>query len=168
MLEDTGAGDLAGLYATARGMNDPRAGADYLQEALMRVWRVSRKIGAMFLSATCNPDLSGLAAPWREGIDWTRFVVIDSNTDLFLASIGYRGAGTYDARLRFLSALSAKVDLSALAPALAAFNPRLVQQAMYMFMSASNRRASAQDCRGERTCRSCPQSMRSRCPVEPC
>lgn len=51
----------------------------------------------MFLSAISNPDLSPGLSPWPGDLDWTYYVVIDSNVDLFLASIRYRGGASYDA-----------------------------------------------------------------------
>jgi hypothetical protein len=94
-------------------------------------------------------------------------VVIDSNVDLFLSSIGYRGHGTYAARRGFVRSLAERIDLRRLNPRLRSFNPRLVQQAMYLFMSATNRRAARRDCshEGARACRACPAALRSRCPV---
>jgi hypothetical protein len=94
-------------------------------------------------------------------------VVVDSNVDLFLASIGYRGGRSYDARREFIRELAREIDVSEFAPALHRFNPRIVQQAMYLFMSAANRRAAASDCmhRGEAACSTCPRAVRTRCPV---
>ncbi len=165
MLKELGVRDFGDLFRSALNMSSPQEGAAFLENALMRVWRVSRKIAAMFLSAACNPDLTSIRAPWSDGIDWSRFVVIDSNTDLFLKSIGYQGAGTYDARLNFLSEVAHRVDLRAMSPRLTAYNPRLVQQAMYMFMSASNRRASRADCSFQDVCSTCPRELSLRCPL---
>lgn len=165
MLAEIGVRDLRALRLRALSeTSDPAARAEILEAALMRVWRVNRKISAMFLSAVCNPDLGSPRAPWCDGIDSTRFVVIDSNTDLFLSSVGYAGAGTYDARLAFICALSRRIDLSSLRSGLRVFNPRLVQQAMYMFMSRSNRRSADIDCsRRAAACAECPSVLASRC-----
>lgn len=167
MLSESGVRDLRDLHARALAHSgDPQARARFLEAALMRVWRVNRKIAAMFLSALCNPDLGPPRAPWREGVDWTPFVVIDSNTDLFLASVGYTGPGTYDARLEFIRELSRRIDLSRLDRGLHAFNPRIVQQALYTFMSRSNRRNASVDCsRRSGACSRCPALLASRCPV---
>ena len=93
--------------------------------------------------------------------------MIDSNVDLFLASIGYTGHGTYDARRAFVHALARRVDLGALDRRVRSYNPRLVQQAMYVFMSAANRRASPGDCMhlGPSACAACPRQLVRRCPV---
>ena len=55
-----------------------------LERELSRAWRVNQKIASMFLSMVTNPDLSRGVAPWTRGIDWTYYVVVDSNVDLFL------------------------------------------------------------------------------------
>ncbi len=113
-----------------------------------------------------NPDVTpGVAA--RRDLDWRHFVVIDSNTDAFLASIGYRGSGTYEARRRFLRALSERIDLKQMRPGLRRDNPRIVQQAMYLFMSIANRRAIPKDCMhvGPGACARCPKELARYCPV---
>jgi hypothetical protein len=117
-----------------------------LEDALTKAWRINEKIAAMFLSGVTNPDLSRNLAPWTAGVDWTYFVVIDSNVDLFLASIRYAGPWTYGARRAFVAALARGIDLRALDRRVRRYNPRLVQQAMYVFMSAANRRAMPADC----------------------
>jgi hypothetical protein len=167
MLSEVGVRDLPALRSRALAeAAEPLARARFIESALMRVWRVNRKISAMFLSALCNPDLGPPRAPWREGIDWTRFVVIDSNTDLYLSSLGYSGSGTYDARLEFIRALSCRIDLARLAPGLHSFNPRIVQQAMYTFMSRTNRLAAAVDCSHRPgACVRCPAVLATRCPL---
>lgn len=167
MLSEMGVCDLRALRERALSQaDDPEVRAELLEAALTRVWRVNRKISAMFLSAVCNPDLGRFRAPWCEGIAWTRFVAIDSNTDLFLSSIGYAGPGTYNARLDFIRAISRRIDLARLDSRLHAFNPRIVQQAMYMFMSRTNRAATVLDCCTlTANCQACPTALRTRCPV---
>jgi hypothetical protein len=168
MVREAGASGILDLKRrVVRLARDPHARAVALEGALCGAWRVSSKIACMYLSALTAPDLSSVAPAWPRGIDWTHFVVVDSNVDAFLASIRYRGPRTYDARRRFVQELARGVDLTALRPRLQRYNPRLVQQAMYLFMSGANRRASARDCSrlGPSACRACPQSLRSRCPV---
>jgi hypothetical protein len=164
MLRELDLRGLGRLYARVlREHESPTERAAQLEIALSRIWRVSHKISAMFLSALTNPDIG--SAPWSEGVDWARFVVIDSNVDLFMASIGYDGFGTYNARREFLVDIARQIDLAAFSPAVRSFNPRLVQQAMYLFMSGTNRRVLAQDCMGAGECASCTRSLRQRCPV---
>jgi hypothetical protein len=136
-----------------------------LEASLSRAWRVSDKIAAMYLSLVTNRELSGRLAPWADGVDSTHFVVIDSNVDLFLRALGYRGAKTYAARRAFVHALARAVDLSELDARLNPYNPRIVQQAAYMFMSDSNRRASPSDCSkgAPGTCARCPDVLHRQC-----
>jgi hypothetical protein len=164
LLRELAVDGLSELYARVlREHESPAKRAIELGIALSRIWRVSHKIAAMFLSALTNPDIG--PAPWSVGIDWTRFVVIDSNVDLFMASIGYDGMGTYEARREFLIDIARRIDLTVFCPTVRAFNPRLVQQAMYLFMSSANRRVLVQDCMGAGNCASCPRPLRQRCPV---
>ncbi|HET7756328.1 MAG TPA: hypothetical protein VFK87_03645, partial [Steroidobacteraceae bacterium] len=80
--------------------------------------------------AQSNPDLSSGMAPWTHGLDWTYFVVVDSNVDLFLAASGYSGGRSYDARRAFVQKIADRIDLRRLDRRLRKYNPRLVQQAM--------------------------------------
>lgn len=145
--------------------SDPHERALALEEALSRSWRISEKIAAMYLSAVTNRDLSGELAPWADGVDTDHFVVIDSNVDLFLKAIGYEGLMTYRARRAFVQALAARVHLDELHPGVRRYNPRIVQQALYMFMSESNRRESAADCsrQAPASCRACPRALAANC-----
>lgn len=144
---------------------DPLGRAQLLASRLSEIWRVSDKLSAMYLSLVCAPHMGLASPPWHEGVDWSWFVVVDRNVDLFLESVGYDGHGTYEARRAFVRELASKVDLRAIDPSWPAFHPRLVQQAMYLFMSASNRRAATQDCVHKATCVSCPSVLARRCPV---
>lgn len=167
VLREAGANDLAHHRATVlQRLRSKEERALALEEFVTRIHRVSRKLANMFLALVTNPDLTP-SAPWERGIEWTRFIVIDSNVDLFLSSIGYRGGSTYDARCNFLRRLAAEIDLSKLDERLQGFNPRIVQQAMYVFMSTSNRLKAPNDCArgGRRNCTRCPLSLKSRCPV---
>jgi hypothetical protein len=164
-LRAEGVSDLGELRRRCIGESaTPAAASLALEAALCRSWRVSDKIAAMYLSMLSNPDLWPVKAPWSDGLDWRRWVVIDSNVDLFLASIGYAGTGTYEARRAFLVALSAEVDLNELKPGLCSNNPRIVQQAAYLFMSVTNRRALARDCSKEYgACAVCPADLARGC-----
>jgi hypothetical protein len=170
MVMESGAEDLPGLRRLVmKRERDPLARAQALERELSRAWRVNQKIASMFLSMITNPDLSRGLAPWSRGIDWTYFVVVDSNVDLFLASIGYEGTGTYNARRDFIREVARGIDLTEFDDALHSYNPRLVQQAMYLFRSNANRRAAAADCMhfAPTACSSCPRALRKLCPAAP-
>jgi hypothetical protein len=144
---------------------DPLTRAQDLVSRISEIWRVSDKLASMFLSLVCAPHMGLTSPPWGSGVDWTWFVVVDGNVDLFLASIGYGGTGRYEARRSFVRDLASRIDLRAIEPSWPAFHPRLVQQAMYLFMSSSNRRAASNDCRHRDECSSCPHVLARRCPV---
>lgn len=168
MVRESGAEDLSALRRLVmKREREPLARAQELERELSRAWRVNQKIASMFLSMVTNPDLSRGLAPWTRGLDWTYYVVVDSNVDLFLASIGFSGGSSYDARRDFVRALSRGIDLTEFDETLRPYNPRLVQQAMYLFMSTANRRAAASDCMhlAPTPCATCPRAVRSRCPA---
>lgn len=168
MVRESGGRDLREMRRLVmKRERDPLARARALERELSRAWRVNQKIASMFLSMITNPDLSRGLAPWSRGIDWTYYVVVDSNVDLFLSTIKYKGTGTYDARRDFIRDLAKGIDLTEQDGSLSPYNPRLVQQAMYLFMSTANRRAAAADCMHSApiACETCPRSLRQRCPA---
>jgi hypothetical protein len=168
VLRESGANNLNDIKAQVfRSEPDPRERAKLMVATLSRAWRVSEKIASMFLSAVANPDLPGNAPSWTEGMDWTFFVVLDSNADLFLHSIRFPSGRDYESRRSFVFELARTIDLRQLRSRLRRYNPRLIQQAIYMFMSASNRRQSPLDCsrRGSSACARCPRDLQDRCPV---
>lgn len=77
---------------------------------------------------------------------------------------------TYRARRTFVQALAARVHLDELHRGVRRYNPRIVQQAMYMFMNKSNRRASAADCscQAPSSCGSCPRALAANCSLNAC
>lgn len=170
MVREAGAGNLVALKdeVVAGAAGDATLAAVRLEEAISRTWRIASKIAAMFLSLVTAPGMGFGNVPWSTGIDWTRYVVIDRNVDLFLESLGYAGSGTYDARRDAVLELARHVDVSHYRPDLPAYHPRLVQQAMFMFMSKSNRKLAPIDCSHHgRLCGLCPTELRHRCGLEP-
>jgi hypothetical protein len=167
VLQEAGVQSLPGLRRWALATSStPAEVARRLLDSLSTVWRVNRKIAAMFLSAVSNPDLAPGLAPWREGVEWTEFVVIDSNVDKFLLAAGWDGPHTYSAREQILKQLAGAIDLREFDGRVHSFNPRLVQQAGYAFMSRANRRAALTDCWHLGRCRECSLPLRRLCPVQ--
>lgn len=167
VVRESGAIDLPAMLAAVRAGARTRQGrARALVDALARTWRISEKIAAMFLSTICNPDLTPGVPEWKD-VDWRHFVVVDSNVDLFLGALAYRGPRSYEARRTFLRGLSKRIDLDAMRRSLRRENPRIVQQAMYLFMSVSNRRAMPGDCMhlGANACAACPRALSRICPA---
>lgn len=167
-LRERGFNALSELYQDAISRDGgPTAAAERIEEVLQSAWRVSDKIAAMYLSMLTNSALSpGHDAPWAEGVDATKFVVIDSNVDLFLKAIDYPGPWTYQRRREFIEAISERISLDEFDERLDAYNPRIVQQAMYLFMSESNRRSLARDCSMEPSppCSDCDAAIKTICP----
>ena len=166
MLRAEGVADLPSLRARVwEKTADPHARSLELEAAISRAWRISEKIAAMYLSVLTNRDLSGDLAPWADGVDTNHFVVVDSNVDLFLKAIDYRGPMTYRARRAFIQSLAVRIHLDELHPGVRRYNPRLVQQALYMFMSESNRRANTGDCCHDMpvSCGRCPRTLALHC-----
>ena len=168
-LRERAEGTLTSLYRQAvREASHEREAAIMLEDALCQAWRIHKKIANLFLSTVTNPDLFH-DPPWGEGVDWRWYVAIDTNVDAFLKAIGYGGAGSYEARRRFLFALSERVPLDEYEPGLQRYNPRIVQQAMYLFMSRSNRRALVRDCAQGATpgvCQMCDAALRTICSLD--
>lgn len=167
MLRERGVPDLSALRAQVlASAPSPSAAAEELERALCAAWRVNQKIANMFLSLVSNPDLlEGWTAPWAAGLDWTRFVVVDSNVDLFLRTIDYEGPRSYDGRRAFVRALARRIDLREFDRRVSEYNPRLLQQALYLFMSSTNRRALPRDCSRAApiSCAGCPSLISSVC-----
>lgn len=170
VVRDAGGGRIGGIYERVKEQSgNSGEGARRLERELSRTWRVNDKMASMFLSLVTAPDLGLDSPPWQPGIDWTWFVVVDRNVDKFLAAIGYRGSKTYPARRSFVRALARQVDLSELQRGLRPFNPRLVQQAMFLFMSRSNRKEWRGDCSyvGAEACQACERTVKRLCPLAP-
>lgn len=166
-VREGGAQDVADMLGRARASVRGRASrARALIETLSRSWRINEKIASMFLSVITNPDLTPGVPVWRD-VDWRHFVVVDSNVDLFLGAIRYRGNGTYGARRAFIRAASQAIDLRVFRRGLRKDNPRIVQQALFVFMSTSNRRAMPRDCMhiGPAACARCVRELARICPV---
>jgi hypothetical protein len=166
-IREVGARDIPDMLTRTRASTRGRvARARALVATLSRSWRINEKIASMFLSLIANPDLTPGVTEWRD-VDWRHFIVIDSNVDLFLHAIGYRGRATYDARRGFIRAASRQINLRQFGRGFRKDNPRIVQQALFVFMSASNRRAMRRDCMhlGPKACVSCPKDLSRICPV---
>jgi hypothetical protein len=169
LLHEGGQPSLSALFHHVCRTHQTKLGrAVALEAQLLRVWRVSHKIANMYLSVLANPDLNP-GGPWWGKLDWTYFVVVDSNVEQFFESVQLQTPSDYKARREFIQALARTIDLRLFRRDLHAYNPRLVQQALYVFMSASNRRESSTDCskNSPPTCADCARQLSSRCQVRP-
>ena len=168
MLREADARDLAHAFRSILNEVQGATARAVAMEALVcRVWHVHEKLAAMYLSLLTNPDPHLGFGTFSEGIDWRYFVAIDSNVTNFLQWISYGGAPTYSARRAFVRELSRRIELSEVNPRLRGTNPRVIQQALYLFASSTNRRALDADCSrlGASACRSCPRPLVSLCPL---
>lgn len=135
----------------------PTRRAALLVERFAAVHRVGRKLATMFVSALSTPALAPGLTPWFPDIDGNELVVVDTNVARAVDALRATGAAkTYDARARWVRKQAARIDLRVFQPDLPAYSPRLVQEAVYVFCSKSNRVARGDGCSGRRSpCSSC-------------
>lgn len=165
-----GASDIADLHREARRVAPtPRARAQWLEAVFSQVWRVDKKIADFILSALSNPDLTPGIHPWRCGVDWRYFVVVDRHVMRALVDLGAPEAANYETYRAWLAAFARRTDLRRFTPHVHANNPRLIQQALYRFCSTLNREAAPSDCchLAPRACRRCPMVLRRMCTFAP-
>lgn len=138
--------------------NDPHRRARRLVERLSMIYRIGTKLASMFVTAMSVEEL-GHGAPWRPEIDGSRVVVVDANVRRAIRNWrSNRGVQTYEALARWLLAAADHIDLSSLRHELPRRSPRLVQQAIYVFGSRSNRVALRDRC-ATRPCTDCPSRV---------
>ena len=144
MVREAGLRTRRARREVMRGDASARA-REALENELSRAWRVNQKIATMFLSMVTNPDLSRGLAPWAEV---STGPTSSSSTATSTSSSPRSGTRAPAPTMRAASSSGhsredrpVRVDAT-----LHPFNPRLVQQAMYLFMSTANRRAAEADC----------------------
>lgn len=139
----------------------PTSRAVLLVERFARVHRVGRKLATMFVSALSTPALAPGLTPWFPDIDGNNLVVVDTNVARAVDALRESSAPrTYDARERWVRKQAAALDLSEFRPDLPRYSPRLVQQALYVFCSKSNRVAAGDECsRATEPCADCAPTL---------
>jgi len=134
----------------------PTERARILVVRLATIHRIGPKLASMFVSALSVPELTPGFAPWAPEIDGSRLVVVDANVGRVIDRLRRgRGARTYHHMVSWLEAVADRIDLRRLDRGLPERSPRFVQQALYVFRSASNRRARADAC-AVTPCGDCP------------
>ncbi len=129
-----------------------------LVERVASIRRIGRKLASMYVSALSVPELTPGFAPWSPEVDGSRLVVVDANVARVIDHLRRgRGPHTYEAMSAWLTAVADRIDLRALRAGLPAHSPRLVQQALYVFRSRSNRAARRDAC-ATRACAACPSA----------
>ena len=131
-----------------------------LVERLGQVHRVGRKLASMFVSAISTPSLAPGLTPWFPEVDGHDLVVVDTNVARAVDALRTGGAKAYQARENWLREQAAQLDLRGYRADLPSHSPRLVQQALYVFGSKSNRVAAGDPCSGRTTpCAICAPSL---------
>ena len=135
--------------------------AELLVERFAAVHRVGRKLATMFVSALSTPALAPGLTPWFPEIDGNDLVVVDTNVARAVDALREPGASkTYDARATWVREQAAQLDLREFRTDLPAYSPRLVQEALYMFCSKSNRVARGDACASRTApCAACAPSL---------
>lgn len=149
------------LERVCREESSPTVRASVLVEHFARVKRVGRKLATMFVSALSTPALAPDLTPWFPLVDGNELVVVDTNVARAVDALREPGAPrTYEARERWVRERAAAIDLRELRPDLPQYSPRLVQQALYVFCSRSNRVAEGDACAASAIpCSGCAQDL---------
>jgi hypothetical protein len=85
-------------------------------------------------------------------------VVVDTNVIRTILSIRGEGQKTYRHLSAWLLAVAKVVNLNEMRSDLPKYSPRLIQQALYVFRSKSNRTAHGDRC-AQRRCDDCPSKV---------
>lgn len=163
-----GHSSLVSLYHQAlMEIQDPLSRSIWLENCLCKVWRLSKKLANLILSAVSNPALTPGIHPWQEGLAWDYFVVLDRHAINGLRDLGAPISSSYETNRTFLFSLAGQIDLKRFHSKLDTYNPRIVQQALYRFRSKANRLVTPPDCccQGGASCKHCPASLQQACPV---
>lgn len=144
----------------------PTKRATILVQQLARVRRVGRKLATMFVSVLSTPALAPGLTPWFPDVDGNELVVVDTNVARAVDALRQPGAPrTYDTYESWVREQAAQLDLRKFCPDLPKYSPRLVQQALYVFCSKSNRVARGDVCvRRTAPCAGCAHVL---CPFVP-
>lgn len=155
-LRDDGGGFGAQLDRMCRGIPDPAQRANAMVLYVSGFYRIGIKLATMFVSALATPVLAPGLTPWWPFLDGNHLVVVDANVARVIDVLHPTGAKTFEARARWLRGLATTIDLDRFHEAWPKKSPRLLQQAIYVFRSKSNRLRSGDCCETDpclsRTC----------------
>lgn len=136
----------------------PTERAELLVDRIAMIRRIGPKLARMYVSALSVPELTPGFAPWSPEIDGSRLVVVDANVGHVIGHLRRgRGPRTYARLASWLIAVADQIDLRRLRRDLPARSPRLVQQALYVFRSRSNRATRGDGC-AQQPCQLCPSA----------
>ena len=136
----------------------PHRRATWVAAQLATIHRIGRKLASMYVSALCTDELTPGFAPWSPQLNGSDIVVVDANVMRVVEGLSRRHVRNYDDFTHWLYETSDQIDLSTLRAGLPVRSPRLIQQALYVFRSRSNRSASSDKCVGA-PCAECPSVL---------
>jgi hypothetical protein len=149
---------LRGLMTEILGTElSPARRAEVLVDKLQTIHRIGRKLATMFVSALSTPAIAPGLSPWYPEVDGNALAVIDTNVARAVDALRRsRGSASYASRESWVREQASQLDLREFDPALPAYSPRIVQQALYSFASRSNRSVLADECQtAASACASC-------------
>jgi hypothetical protein len=146
-------GGLRSLVDDAVGASEGAgAAADRMVAHLAQIHRIGTKLATMYVSALSTPALAPGLAPWWPRVNGNHLVVVDANVGRVVDLLRPSGPRTYAARSAWFRGAAARIDLRSFRRDWPQCSPRLVQQAVYVFRSQSNRRAAGDACSGTARC----------------
>lgn len=130
--------------------SDPGSRAALLVQRISSVFRVGRKLATMYVSALSAPALVGGLGPWYPSVDGYSLSVIDTNVARGINVLqGNQIENSYGARVAWIEQHARNIDLKYFDRELPSYAPRIIQQAVYVFSSSSNRQARGDPCQSD-------------------
>ena len=130
----------------------PAMAADLVIDRLGRLHRIGVKLATMYVSALATPVLAPGLTPWWPRLDCNHRVVVNTNVARVIDALRPNGPRTFTARAAWFRRVAAEIDLGRIRSDWPRTSPRLVQQAVYVFRSRSNRLAAGDNCGANGTC----------------
>ena len=154
-----GSAGVAGwLEEICRETGAPQDRAARMVDRISQIYKIGRKLASMFVSSLSVDELTPGFSPWSPDLDGRNLLVIDANVGRSVLMMRGSGPKSYEAMTGWLTAVSSRINLAALRPGLPRDSPRLVQQALYVFRSKSNRAARGDQC-SHTPCNTCPSNI---------
>jgi len=144
-------------------VRDPLLRAERLVVRMRAIHRIGPKLASMYVSSLSVDELASSFAPWEPEVDGRETLVVDTNVSKIVAGLGGPDSTSYGARSEWLLAIARRINVRAHRADLPHRSPRFIQQALYAFRSASNRRNHGDPCAAV-PCRDCPSRL---CPFSP-
>lgn len=146
------------ILQEAGSIHDPIQRIEWVISKFSAVHRVGRKLATMFVSTLSTPALAKDLSPWHPLLNGNLAVVIDTHAKRAIDHFRVGGIDSYQSRVDWVRNVALRIDLSKFREDWPSYSPRLIQQALYMFSSKSNRRAWRDPC-SEAVCAGCPSAL---------